>query len=267
MQIQAENYRLFVNTINQSKDIMILVDGDKATDNQAAALFLQNLLSSLGKKTQIVLKGNLADKLNQYSNKISRKMEPSKLVVSFNWHKNAIDKVAYDLKGENFNFIISPRGKKINPEEVRISNQGHEPDLVITLGMISLSSLQNFEKEFIETKTIINIDNKSQNQLFGRLNFVSQDTDSICGLVAKLTEKNNLIPPVDAIDFLLLGIREATNNFMQVNDPATFEAAAFCSKAKKGQVIQSEQKQYKVKTQVPNEWLAPKVFRSKQQAS
>ncbi len=237
MQIQAENNRLFVNTLNQSKDIMILVGGDKTTDSQAAALFLQNLLSSLGKKAQLVIKGGLAEELNQHSNKISQKIEPTKLVVSFNWHKNAIDKVSYDLKGENFNFLVTPRGKKINPEDVRISTQGQEPDLVITIGISALANLQNFEKEFIETKTIINIDNKSQNQLFGRLNFVNQEADSICGLVAKLIEKNHLIPSVDAVDLLLLGIREATNNFSAVNDPATFEAAAFCAKAKKGQIV------------------------------
>lgn len=267
MQIQAENYRLFSNTINQAKDILVLAGGDKSVDTQAAALYLQNLLSSLGKKAQIVVRGELAESLREHADKISRKIEPAKLVVSFNWHKNAVDKVSYDLKGDRFNFIVAPRSKKINPEEVKIFNQGQEPDLVVTVGVPSLSSLQNDEKEFIKTKTIINIDNQSQNQLFGRLNFVNENADSICALLAKLTEKNNLIPSADAADFLLLGIREATNNFSAVNDPATFEAAAFCAKVKKGQTIQPEQKQYKVKTQIPNEWLTPKVFRSKQQAS
>lgn len=267
MQIQAENYKLFLNTINQARDILVLVGGDKLVDTQAAALYLQNLLSSLGKKVQIVVRGELVASLRQYTDKISAKIEPAKLVVSFNWHKTGVDKVSYDLKGDRFNFIVTPRSKKINPEEVKIFNQGQEPDLVVTLGVPSLSSLQNDEEEFIETKTIINIDNKSQNQLFGRLNFVNEDADSICSLIAKLTEKNHLIPSEEAADLLLLGIREATNNFSAVNDPATFEAAAFCAKAKKGQVTVPEQKQYKVKTQIPNEWLAPKIFRSKQQAS
>lgn len=267
MQIQAENYKLFSNTISQAKDILVLAGGDKSVDTQAGALYLQNLLFSLGKKAKIVIRGVLAESLIQHRDKISEKIEPAKLVVSFNWHKNAIDKVSYDLKGDRFNFIVTPRSRKINPDEVKIFNQGQEPDLVISLGISSLSSLQNEEKEFIKTKTIINIDNKPQNQLFGRLNFVNEDTDSICGLIAKLTEKNHLIPSVEAAEFLLLGIREATNNFSAVNDPATFEAAAFCAKAKKGQVVYSEQKQYRVKTHIPNEWLAPKIFRSKQQAS
>ena len=267
MQIQAENYKLFLNTINQARDILVLAGRDKSVDTQAAALYLQNLLFSLGKKVKIVIRGGLAERLSQHRDKISAKIEPEKLVVSFNWHKNAIDKVSYDLKGDRFNFIVTPRGKKINPEEVKIFNQGQEPDLVIVVGVPSLSILQNEEKEFIKAKTIINIDNKPQNQLFGRLNFVNENADSICGLIAKLTEKNHWVPSVEAADFLLLGIREATNNFTNVNDPATFEAAAFCAKAKKGQVTYSEQRQDKVKTHIPNEWLTPKIFRSKQQAS
>ncbi|OGY25487.1 MAG: hypothetical protein A2Z11_03605 [Candidatus Woykebacteria bacterium RBG_16_43_9] len=267
MQIQAENFRLFSNLINQSNEIMILVGKDGSTDALAAALYFENLLSSLIKNVQVVTKSQLPEGLGHLANKISKKIEPSKLIVSFNWHKNEIDKVSYQLDGEKFNFIVNPRTNKIPKEEVKIFHQGKEADLVITLGVPSLVGLDSYEREFIQNRTIVNIDNSSENQMFGRLNIVNEEADSICSLVVTLTEKNRLAPSPEAADLLLFGIRKVTNNFTEVRDSATFEAAAFCTKAKKGQINYQEKKQPDVKARVPSDWLSPKVFRSKHQAS
>jgi nanoRNase/pAp phosphatase (c-di-AMP/oligoRNAs hydrolase) len=267
MQIQAENFRLFSNLIEQSKEILILVDKDQSTDVLAAALFFKNLLSKLNKNTQVVSKRGLPQTLSQFTDKVSKELEPPKLVVSFNWHENAVDKVSYNLDEENFNFIVVPRNAKISEDEIKISQKGKDADLVIMLGVSSLSSLGDYEKDFVRERTIVNIDNDPNNQMFGRLNIVNEAADSVCGLVANLVEKSRFTPNPESADLLLLGIREATDNFLQVNNPSTFEAAAFCTKAKKGQVEYRETKKYKVKAQVPNDWLSPKVFRSKQQAS
>ena len=176
-----------------------------------------------------------------------------------------MDKVSYSLEGEYFNFIISPKGKKINEGEIKISSKGDEADLIIALGVTSLLQLEGYEKDFVESKTVVSIDNNTGNTLFGKLNFVNEGSDSICGIVANLVEKSQIPLEGSAADLLMFGLRAATDNFNKVEDPITFEAAAFCAKWKKQQI---EHPPEKAKShQVPKEWLSPKIFRSNKEAS
>jgi len=265
MQVQAEDFALLANLIKQAKNILILCRQNPSADVLAAALFLEDTTGALGKNVQIVAKGNIPEGFGQIIKKINNKIEPKKLVVSFNWRKNDVEKVSYQLEGEYFNFIISPSGKKIPDNEIRISSRGSEADLVITLGTPSLSILEDFEREFVESKPVVNIDNNIENSAFGKLNFVNEGSDSICGIVANLVEKSQIPARAVAADLLLFGLRAATDNFNKVEDPITFEAAAFCAKLKKRQKDQPSEKVEK--PQVPREWLSPKVFRSNKEAS
>lgn len=267
MQIQAENSSFFANLINQAKNILILTGKNLEVDTLAAALFLENILRALGKNVQVVAKGDLPENFDPSPVKIKDRVDLRKLVVSFNWHKNGIEKVSYDLEGENFNFIISPRNKAISEDEIKISFRGYETDLIITLGLASLTELEQDERESLEKKEIINIDKSTDNQLYGKLNFVNEFADSICAQVAKLVEKSQLSPPVAAIDYLLAGMRAATDDFNSVADPTTFEAAAFCARIKKGVLRKQERQGYLADPHAPKEWLSPKIFRSDRQAS
>lgn len=264
MQVQSEDFALWANLVRQAKNILILGHEDPSVDILAAALFLESTMSALDKNVQIVAKGDLPEGFGQVTEKITNKIEPKKLAISFNWRKNAVEKVSYSLEGEYFNFIISPRGKKINEGDIKISSRGNEADLIIALGIPSLSQLEGYERDFVESKTIVNIDNNAENKLFGKLNFVNEESDSVCGIVANLTEKSKIPVKSTAADLLLFGLRMATDNFNKVNDPITFEAATFCAKLKKQKEQPSEQTD---KPQVPREWLSPKVFRSNRQAS
>jgi nanoRNase/pAp phosphatase (c-di-AMP/oligoRNAs hydrolase) len=267
MQIQAENYELFANLINHARSILILAEKKPGVDTLAAALFLEDTLTSRGRKVQIVSRNEIPKEFRHLSERIKNKIEPKKVVVSFNWHRNEIEKVGYNLDGEKFNFIVSPRNGSIKRDEINISYKGAEADLVITLGISSLSSLSSHEREHLLNKEIINIDNSAKNQLFGKLNFVSEDADSVCGVIGKLIEKNQLDSTPEAADYLLVGLKSTTENFNSVADPTTFEVAAFCARIKKGvisrQINQKDTKNTK-ETLVPKDWLSPKVFRSKQ---
>jgi nanoRNase/pAp phosphatase (c-di-AMP/oligoRNAs hydrolase) len=264
MQIQAENYEFFANLISQAKSILILVRKNPDTDALAAALFLKNTLTALGKKIQIVAEGEIPSTFKHLSTELVTKIEPKKLVVSFNWHKNAVEKVSYNLDGENFNFIVSPREGSIEKNEVEISHKGDESDLIIALGIPALTNLDNNEREYLRGKEVINIDNSTNNQLFGKLNLVNDTSDSICGIVGKLIEDNQFNSTAEAADFLLVGLKSTTDNFNSVSDPTTFEVAAFCARIKKGMKLRKKDKEVTEKTQVPKEWLSPKIFRSKQ---
>jgi len=267
MQVQIEGYGLFGRLISHSSNILIIAQNSTSIDNLAASLFIEETLRSLNKDVHIVFKGELPDGFNNYSERITSKIEPRKLIVSFNWHKNAVDRVSYKLEGDTFDFIINPKSHTIKKDDIQIKYRGFEADCVITLGLKSLMELEDSEREYLADKTIINIDVKKDNQLFGRLNFVNDNADSCCSLVAKLFEKIDISPPKPSVDHLLEGMRIATNNFKSVLDPSTFEAAAYCVKIKKGYGEKLETKESVAKPSIPKAWLSPKIYRSKQQAS
>ncbi|MEX0622150.1 MAG: hypothetical protein WD187_04165 [Candidatus Woykebacteria bacterium] len=267
MQIQAENYNLFANLVDQAKNIIVLADKNQTADLLYAALFFESHLATFGKNVQIVAGAKLPEDFRQFETKVKYKIEPKKLVVSLNWRKNAVDKVSYNLDGEYFNFVVTPRNANIKPEDIKVFQKGSDVDLIVALGVDSLSSLTATERDYIRDKDVVNIDIKSQNQLFGRLNIVNEAADSVCGVIADLIEKTGMQSPPSSIDFLLRGIREATENFSRVNDPTTFEAAAFCTKVKKGQTLGRKFEIRQEKFDAPAEWLTPKVFRSKNPTS
>lgn len=230
MQVQVENFALFANVISQSKNVYILVGSSSNEDLLCAALFLEENLANLGKKVLIVASGRLPESLRLFEAKISKEVPPKKLIVSFNWKQNEVEKVAYNLEGDSFNFVITPRGKEINPSEVRIFPVGDEPDLIITLGIKSLSEISEIKSDILESKTIINIDKNEANEGFANLNFIYPHSDSVSAITASLFEKSGLpVKPV-SVSIIMQGIKVATENFQRVKDPATFESAAFCTR-------------------------------------
>lgn len=263
MQIQAENFALLANVINQAKDIYIVTAKNPSEDILAAGLCLEENLSILGKKVLVVASGQIPENLRYFASKITSKVPAKKLVISFNWRKNEVEKVSYNIEGEDFNFIVNPRSKKINPEDVRINYQGGDPDLIITLGLSSLSEISGLEKDVLENKTIANIDKSDQNQNFGSLNFVQPEADSLSAVVCQVIEKAKLPLRKGTLDLLMLGMRSATSNFEKVADPGTFEAAAFCTRRHDMETKQVK-KEPEQTSDAPKDWLSPKVFRAKQ---
>src|SRR4030042_6075613 len=236
MQVGGENSALFKNLIESAKKILILVGKNPSVDNLAAAFSLEQSLSAFGKNVQIYASGEIPEVFSDFTAKITDKIEVKKLVVSFNWHKNEIEKVSYSLEGENFNFIINPKSRKIEPADLKISYQGEEADLIIAIGIEALAKVGEIGSGFFENKTVVNFDKNPSNQLFGRLNFVETGADSVCTIVAKMLENSKLSVTAETVDVLLLGLRATTNNFEAVTDPTTFEVAAFCLRIKKGEV-------------------------------
>ena len=267
MKIQSDNYPFFTSLINESTNVLILVQENPNVDVLGAGLFLERTLTSLGKNVQIVVKGTVPEIYSNQVTNLGKKIEAKKLVIAFNWRETAVEKVGYDMDDETFNLIITPRGGEINQENIKISYRGKDADLVITLGIASLNKLSEYERDYLNRRPVVNIDKESGNQFFGRLNFVDDNIDSICAQVAKIAEKSGFHPSEEAVEFLFEGMRAATENFTSVVDPSTFEAAAYCTKIKKGLPGAEKLIKYGEEPEVPREWLAPKVFRSNKQAS
>jgi nanoRNase/pAp phosphatase (c-di-AMP/oligoRNAs hydrolase) len=136
---------------------------------------------------------------------------------------------------------------------------GAEVDLIFVIGAQKLEDLgEIYQKEvnLFKGKTLVNIDFHPQNSGFGNINIFQPQRSSYSEMITFLLKNLNLFFDIDIATNLLLGLKKATNNFQNENVSAdTFEAAAFCLKAREKQVEEE-------KIAEPTaDWLAPKIYR------
>lgn len=154
------------------------------------------------------------------------------LVVSFPYADGAIDKVDYNIQGNNFNLIIAPRAgfSKLDPNQVKYSYTGGNLDFIIVIDSPTLNSLGSLytdnQKQF-QGKDIINIDRHLTNSFYGTVNYVNKTSSSMAELILKLIQNLGIEIDRDIATNLYAGIATATNNFSSYSVTAdTFENVA-----------------------------------------
>ncbi len=271
MRIHASGSQI-IELIRKAQKVLVLLSPQPTADAVAAALSLGRVAENLGRKADTVCLGQLPSQTSTLDkvNEIKNRLDPVNLIVSFNWAQSLIEKVSYSVEGDKFNLIITPSGKKLDPTQVEYSYRGSSYDLVISVGVSSAQEQPNnlFDKSIFETTPTVNIDRQVTNANYGKVNVVDPDSDSLSGLICEILKsasQSNFDQKI--ADYLLFGLRAATNNFDFVKNPATFEQAAFLTKVKNQSlgISYPENEVSGEKNLAPQEagdWFSPKVIRS-----
>jgi|GEM_PF-485542 len=212
----------------------IVVLPAKATpDAIAAGTSLYMALTKLGKNVSLVASSTVqSDLVGADKIKTDLQSGGDNLVVSFPYEEGAIDKVDYNIQGEQFNLVIVPREghSKLRPDDIQFSYTGAKIDFIITIDAPNLNALGEIYKKNqrqFESATIINIDRHLINNSYGMINLVSKSSSSTSELVYKLIQALKVEIDTDIATNLHNGIVAATNNFTAYSVNAdTFEAVA-----------------------------------------
>lgn len=211
----------------------IILSKNPSIDSVAAATALYLGLSKLGKPISIACANPI--KTDVYaSEKISNNIATNgdNLVISFPYTEGAIDKVDYNIQGDIFNLIITPRQgqAKLDPGQVNYSYSGGSLDFIITIDAPSLQSLDSIysdNQKMFEGREIINIDRHLTNAQFGTINIVNKNASSISELILPILKGLNIEIDKEMATNLYIGICSATNNFTSYSANAfTFETVA-----------------------------------------
>lgn len=219
----------------QNQHIGIVVGRNPDLDAMAAALSLFLSLSASGKNTTvasptppIVALSSLVgiDKV-----KASLKADGGDLVVSFPYKEGEIEKVSYTIDGGLLNIMVKAgeQGLSFSENDVVYSRSSSSlGGLLFIVGTSRLSDLgELFDPATLKDTTVVNIDNKKENQGFGDIVLVSEKFSSVSEQVASLLASVGLALDVDIAQNLLLGIASATDNFQNPNTSSVaFEMAA-----------------------------------------
>lgn len=156
------------------------------------------------------------------------------LVVSFPYQEGAIEKVSYTLENGFLNIAVKAgeNGLSFSEKEIKYKRGESVPALLFVIGTPIISSLGSlFDPEALKNTTVINIDNKQDNQGFGDVVVVSPKFSSVSEQIANLLISLGLGIDIDMAQNLLSGITFATNNFQDVKTSLTaFEMAAILMK-------------------------------------
>ncbi|KKP61083.1 MAG: Phosphoesterase RecJ domain protein [Candidatus Roizmanbacteria bacterium GW2011_GWA2_34_18] len=212
---------------------VIIVPPNPSIDAIAASTSFYLALNKMGKTVSLVCSQKPQSDLvasDKFQNIIGAGGDS--LMVSFPYTDGAIDKVDYNIQGETFNLIITPRPgfQKLQPNQVNFSYTGGLVDMIIVIDAPTLSSLgtiyTNNQNQFTG-KDIINIDRHLTNAYFGTVNYVNKTVSSISELILSILQTLRVEIDRDIATNLYAGAAASTNNFTSYSTNAdTFEHIA-----------------------------------------
>ena len=138
------------------------------------------------------------------------------LVVSFPYRDNEIGKVSYTLEGGFLNIIVKPKESRLSfgENDVVFKRSAETPSVLITVGVKKLSELSSFFNiEGLKDTTIVNIDRIGNNEGFGDVVIIGQNSSSVSEQVADLLLALSYPIDQDISQNLMSGIISATGNF------------------------------------------------------
>ncbi len=228
------------NTLSRIQEIttkcrsaVIIIPPNPSIDAIAASTSLYLALNKMGKTISLICSQKIQSDLvasDKFQNIIGAGGDS--LMVSFPYTDGAIDKVDYNIQGEVFNLIVTPRPgfQKLNPNQANFSYTGGLVDMIIVIDAPTLSSLGTIytdNQNQFTGKDIINIDRHLTNAYFGTVNYVNKTISSISELILSVLQTLQIEIDRDMATNLYAGAAASTNNFTSYSTNAdTFEHIA-----------------------------------------
>jgi len=258
--------------LSPAQGILVVIPKNPSLDKMAASLSLYSSLRKSGKVATVTCPQPMTMEFSQLVgvDKVTDKIGSRNLVISFDYIKDSIEKVSYNVEGNKFNLVIQPKAglPPLDTKNISYSYSGADSELIFVIGVQRLEDLGSFyegEKKLDGEKPIVNIDYHPQNTQFGKINIFNPQASSYSEIVTLILKTLNLPFDQDIATNLLVGLRSATNNFQSPSVSAgTFEAAAFCLRAGARRMEAPKPSEEEKKKASPD-WLAPKIYKGKTQ--
>lgn len=258
--------------INGAKSFLIALPSNPTFDKVAAGLALFLSLKKKGKEVSIVCATQMLAGFNHLIavNKVANKVGNRNLIISFDYVKDAIEKVSYNVEDDKFNLVVEPKegASTLNPQKVNYSFSGSDAEVFFLIGVLKfedLGLLYEDLRKFFKNKIVVDIDNYPRKVPLTEANFVDQNASSCSELMVKFLKEYQLPFDQETATNIFLGIENSTQGFRARVRAETFEAAAWCLRkgARKeyrqpAQVISPNQGS---KIQPTPDWFKPKVYK------
>lgn len=216
----------FEELLKKTTAPLIIIPSYPSRDTVATAFALSFFLKQIGKTPNLAGENITADKealsfLGEPENLLPSITGARDFVLSFATTRNKIMNVRTETTPEELRIYLTPENGAIDPRDFSFIPAKFKFDLVIVIGSPDKEHLGKVYEEnpdiFYEVP-IINIDNHSDNELFGQVNLVDITASSHAEILAEILEKSTLEKINEQVsETLLSGIISATESFQKKN--------------------------------------------------
>ncbi len=216
----------FEELLKKSSVPLIILPTYPNRDAVATAFALAFYLKELGKDVHLAGENIATDKeafsfIGEPENLLPSITGARDFVLTFSTTRNKILNVRTEKASDELRIFLTPENGAIDPRDFSFIPAKFKFDLAIVIGSPDKERLGKIYEEnpdiFYELP-IINIDNHSDNELFGQINLVDITASSTAEILADIIIKETAPAPSTRVnESLLAGIVSATDSFQKKN--------------------------------------------------
>lgn len=217
-----------------------------------AGLSLFLALEGSGKRVDIACPTLMLVEANRFVGvqHIAPKLSGRNLVLSFDYLKDAIEKVSYNVENDKFNLVITPKPghAPLNHEGVTYSYSGTLGDVVVLVGSSDVNVTQELlgNGETLADRKILTVS--------------PAPNGSLCSEIARIIAILGVTPDIDTVNNLFHALLLETQQFIRAS-ASDFETAAALVRA--GATIPQPHREEQQEEDSSHDWLRPKIFSSR----
>lgn len=258
--------------LEPAKGILILIPSLPTFDQVACALSLYLSLVKNGQPTSILSPDEMIVEFSHLVgvDKIGTKLPGGELVVTVDAPLENVEKVTSTEEGGRLNLTIRPKPgtPPFTKENILLSEKGAAGDLLFVIEARKLDSLGKIYQEnsqLFKDKPVVQVSHYPKAESFGQVSVVDPAASCSSEIMVSLLQGLNLPVDADISSNLLLGLKQATQNFQSPAVTAeTFEAAAFCLRhgVVNSQVPLKDEGKVATPVSTPSpDWFEPKIYK------
>ncbi len=216
----------FEELLKKAVTPLIIIPNYPSRDTVATAFALSFFLKHIGKEAHLAGENITTDKevlsfIGEPENLLPSITGARDFVLTFSTVRNKILNVRTETASDELRIFLTPENGAIDPRDFSFIPAKFKFDLAIVIGSPDKEHLGKVYEEnpdiFYEVP-IVNIDNHSDNELFGQVNLVDITASSHAEILAEILEKSTLGKMSERVsESLLAGIISATDSFQKKN--------------------------------------------------
>ena len=217
---QINDFQQFKQVVDRAQKILLTTVTNPPLGTVTALLALGIGLEEYGKKVNFFSEGLLPQQFSflPRAELLNSQLGPRSLCVAINYGREPVEKINYDNKEGRFEVYLTPFRGQFSPQQIEISYSGLDYDLIITLGAqqrVQLGRWTTDYASFLRQALIVNLDNSSENSLFGKINLVDAQAQTLAQLAYDSLKALGIPLEQEKATLLLAAVLEATQNMRQ----------------------------------------------------
>ena len=246
---------------------MILLPPQPSLAIVGSSLGIALSLEKLGKTVELVCPTPMLVEANRLVGveRVQLKVSNRNLVISFDYVKDAIDKVSYNVEGGKLNLVVSPKPgiQPLDPTNVSFSYTGVGEGPILLVGSTDVQAVGSVFPEG-ETSRLSHV-----------ISLVKEGDRALTSEATQLVADLGVNPDMDIVNDLFIALAAETGHFSRAS-AADFETAASLVRAGATPTILPPTAEWSQKPQDPQlsqptarqDWLQqPKIFSSRDSTS